>query len=71
MNSAEVRDRAHSVYSNAVKGVTGGPEAAAGVLLAYKVSQLVANEIVSLLESRSNDSDIPQIIEGIRSWSGK
>lgn len=69
INAAAVRDRINSAYNNATAGVSGGPEAAAGLLLAYKVAQLVADEIASILEDRPSDSDTQRIIEGIRCWS--
>lgn len=72
INAVAVRDRINSAYNNATAGVSGGPEAAAELLLAYKVAQSVAGEIASLMEETSKyNSDAQEIVEGIRHWSKK
>lgn len=69
VSPAETYHKIHSAYTRAVENVSGGPEAAVGLLLAYKVAQSVADEIANLLETRSSNSDVEKIIEGIRHWS--
>lgn len=71
LNPIEAYNRVDAAYNNATAGVTGGPEAAAGLLIAYKVTQSVVDHVASLLEECKDNSDTHQVIEGIRRWSRK